>query len=209
MAYPGQTLENPASGERITFRQTTAQTNGELVGVELELPRGGRVPGGLHSHPQQEERFEVVTGTMRFRLQRERIVAGPGTVVVVPPGIRHDFANAGDEEALVRVEIRPALKMEQLFETAIALAEEGRTMRKGIPKPLVLALFTREFEQEVRAAFPRAGCNVSRSHHWPGSPRAAATRPATPRGRRPPTSDTRSRLNERHESRVRECVFSR
>jgi hypothetical protein len=58
---------------------------------------------------------------MRFRLQRERIVAGPGTVVVVPPGIRHDFANAGDEEALVRVEIRPALKMEQLFETAIAL----------------------------------------------------------------------------------------
>jgi AcrR family transcriptional regulator len=44
--------------------------------------------------------------------------------------------------------------MEQLFETAVALAEEGRTMRKGIPKPLDLALFTREFEQEVQAAFP-------------------------------------------------------
>jgi hypothetical protein len=74
-------------------------------------------------------------------------------VVVVPPGLAHDFANAGDEDALVRVEIRPALKMEQLFETAVALAEEGRTMRKGIPKPLDLALFTRAFEQEVQAAF--------------------------------------------------------
>jgi quercetin dioxygenase-like cupin family protein len=154
MAYPGQTLENPASGERITFRQTAAETNGELVAVDLELPQDARVPGGLHVHPLQEERFEVVKGTMRFRLRRERIIAGPGTVVVVPPGIPHDFANADDEDALVRVEIRPALKMEQLFETAVALAEAGRTMRKGIPKPLDLALFTREFEHEVQAAFP-------------------------------------------------------
>jgi quercetin dioxygenase-like cupin family protein len=154
MAYVGQTLENPASGERITFRQTAADTDGELVAIDLELPRGARVPGGLHIHPLQEERFEVVTGTMRFRLRRKNIVAAPGTVVVVPPGVPHDFANVGDEDALVRVEVRPALKMEQLFETAVDLAAEGRTMLKGIPKPLELALFVREFEQEVQAAFP-------------------------------------------------------
>lgn len=154
MAYPGQTLQNPASGERITFRQTAAETSGELVAVDLELPHHARVPSGLHSHPMQEERFEVIRGTIRFSVGGERIVAGPGTVVVVPPGIPHDFANAGDGDALVRVEIRPALKIEQLFETAVALAEQGRTMRRGIPKPLDLALFTREFEQEVQAAFP-------------------------------------------------------
>src|SRR5262249_55676911 len=69
-------------------------------------------------------------------------------------GVPRDFANVGDESALVRVEIRPALKMEELFETAVALAEQGRTMMGGIPKPLDLAVFTREFEQEVQAAFP-------------------------------------------------------
>jgi hypothetical protein len=52
----------------------------------------------------------------------------------------------------VRVDIVPALKMEQLFETAVALAEEGRTMLRGIPRPLDLALFTREFEQGVQKA---------------------------------------------------------
>ena len=88
------------------------------------------------------------------RLRHKRIVAGPGDVVVVPPGTPHDFANAGEETALVRVDIRPALEMERLFETAVALAEDGRTMMNGIPKPLELALFTREFEQEVQAAFP-------------------------------------------------------
>jgi quercetin dioxygenase-like cupin family protein len=152
MAYVGQTLENPESGERITFRRTAAETAGELVAIDLELPPGARVPGGLHSHPLQEERFEVVTGTMRFRLRRKKIVAGPGTVVVVPPGVPHDFANVGNEDAFVRVDVRPALKMEQLFETAVALAAEGRTMLKGIPKPLELVLFVREFEQEVQAA---------------------------------------------------------
>jgi mannose-6-phosphate isomerase-like protein (cupin superfamily) len=154
MAYTGQTLENPASGERITFRQTAAETDGELVAIDLQLPAERRVPGGLHIHPQQEERFEVVEGTMRFRMGRERILAGPGDVVVVPAGVPHDFANAGDEEALVHVEVRPALQMERLFETAVGLAEEGRTMMGGIPRPLDLALFVREFQNEVQAAFP-------------------------------------------------------
>ena len=152
MAHAGQILVNTASGERITFRRTAAQTNGELVTIDLELPPGGRVPGGLHLHPLQEERFEVVRGTMRFRLRHRRLLAGPGEVVVVPPRMPHDFANAGDETALVRVDIRPALRMEQLFETAVALAQEGRTMMRGIPKPLDLALFTRAFEQEVQKA---------------------------------------------------------
>jgi quercetin dioxygenase-like cupin family protein len=154
MAHVGQILVNPASGERITFRRTAAETGGRLLTIDLELPPGGRVPGGLHIHPLQEERFEVVEGTMRFRMRRRRIIARPGDVVVVPPRLPHDFANAGDETALVRVDIQPALEMERLFETAVALAEEGRTMMKGIPRPLDLALFTREFDDEVRAALP-------------------------------------------------------
>ena len=154
MAFVGQTLENPASGERITFRATAGETDGELVAIDLELPAGRRVPGPLHVHPKQEERFEVLEGTMAFRRGRERIVAEAGEVVVVPAGMRHDFANAGDTDARVRVEIRPALRMERMFETAVALAERGRTTRGGLPKPLDLAVFAREFDDEVRAAFP-------------------------------------------------------
>jgi len=54
--------------------------------------------------------------------------------------------------AYVLVDVRPALRMEQLLETASALSREGRTTRKGVPKPLELALFVREFEREVRAS---------------------------------------------------------
>ena len=34
------------------------------------------------------------------------------------------------------------------------VAEDGRTNRKGMPKPLDLALFVREFSDEVQGAFP-------------------------------------------------------
>ena len=153
MAYAGQVIENPVSGERITFRETAADTGGELLAIDLELSADGHVPG-MHVHPIQEERFEVTDGTMRFKLGRKKVIAHPGDVVVVPPGVRHKFANAGDEEARARVEVRPALRMEQLFETAVGLAEQGRTMLRGLPRPLDLALFTQEFEDEVQGAFP-------------------------------------------------------
>jgi quercetin dioxygenase-like cupin family protein len=153
MAHQGQIIENPVSGERITFRETAADTNGELLAIDLELGPDGHVPG-MHVHPNQEERFEVTDGVMRFKKGREKVIATPGDVVVVAPGVRHKFANAGDERARARVEVRPALRMEELFETTVALAREGRTTRRGLPKPLDLALFVREFEDEVQGAFP-------------------------------------------------------
>ena len=156
MAHTGQTLENPASGERITFRRTSADTGGELLAIDLALPVGRRVPGGRHVHPKQEERFEVVEGTMRFKLGRKTIVAEAGDLVTVPPGKAHKFANGGDGVARARVEVRPALQMAELLETAVRLAEDGRTLPSGMPRPLALAQFTRKFRREVRGAFPPA-----------------------------------------------------
>ena len=155
MAYAGQMVENPVTGERIVFRQTSADTNGELVAIDLALPVGGHVPG-LHIHPLQEERFEVTSGKMKFRYGMKTIVAEAGETVVVPAGKIHNFAQYGDEPSQCRVEIRPALKMEQLFETTVRLAQEGRTNKKGMPKPLDLSLFVEEFKDEVKAPFPPA-----------------------------------------------------
>ena len=46
------------------------------------------------------------------------------------------------------------MKMEDLLCNTVALATEGKTNRKGMPKPLHLALFVREYSTEVRAPFP-------------------------------------------------------
>src|SRR5918996_2389679 len=100
MIKPGDTIENPVTGERFTFTDTSATTGGELLAFELALRPGGAVPVP-HVHPIQTERFEVVSGRMRFRIGLRTRVAGPGEVVEVAPGVMHSFANAGEEEARV------------------------------------------------------------------------------------------------------------
>ena len=145
-----RTLDHPISGERFVFLESSGETDGELLAFELTLQPGGRVPGGP-VHPGQEERFHVEAGRMWFRRGLRTVIAGPGDFVVVPPRTYHRFANAGEEPARVRVEVRPPLEMRRLYETVVALAREGRTLPSGLPRPLDLALFMREFDDEVEA----------------------------------------------------------
>jgi hypothetical protein len=44
--------------------------------------------------------------------------------------------------------------MEELFEASFALASDGEVLKSGLPTPLELALFVREFTDEVRAPVP-------------------------------------------------------
>jgi quercetin dioxygenase-like cupin family protein len=157
MITPGQTLENPVTGERFTFTDTASSTGGELLAFELALRPGGAVPIP-HVHPIQTERFEVVAGLMRFRLGLRRRLAGPGDVVEVAPGVVHGFANAGDEEARVRVEVRPALAMEEMLAEVVAMARAGRMTRRGLPRNLRdLAVLARTYDREAHAPLLSVG----------------------------------------------------
>ena len=154
---PGQTLENPVTGERFSFTHTAASTDGELLAFDLALGVGGSVPLP-HVHPIQTERFEVVEGRMRFRIGLRTRIAEPGDVIEVPPGVVHAFANAGDEEARMRVEVRPALAMEEMFAEVVAMAEAGRMTRRGLPRKLRdLAVLARKYDQEAHAPWLSVG----------------------------------------------------
>jgi mannose-6-phosphate isomerase-like protein (cupin superfamily) len=155
MAHAGQIIHNPVSGERIEFLRTAADTYGEMLELELQLAPDGHVPGA-HVHPEQQERFHVLDGTMRFRVGLRTIVAHAGDTVTVPAGRVHRFANAGHAPARARVQITPSLDMEDLFTTTTDLAHEGNVLRSGMPTPLHLALFVQRFRREVRAPFPPA-----------------------------------------------------
>jgi Cupin domain len=67
-----------------------------------------------HAHPGQEECFTVLDGQLTFRVGSQRVTAGPGDTVRIPPGIVHHVANAADRPARVAVTTRPALGMRDL-----------------------------------------------------------------------------------------------
>jgi quercetin dioxygenase-like cupin family protein len=151
MARSGDTIENPVTRERLTFLATRRETGGELLRFEHIFAPGGFVPAA-HLHPQQEERFEVISGSPRFRIGEEEQAARPGETLVVPPGVPHTWWNAGEDETRVIVEVRPALRTELIFETHYGLARDGKLNRKALPNPLSTAVLAQEFEDEVRVA---------------------------------------------------------
>jgi quercetin dioxygenase-like cupin family protein len=152
VARTGDVIENPATGERIVFRETAAETDGELLRYELFFrPRG--LVSREHVHPCQEERHEVVSGVLRASVEGRERTLSMGDVLVVPPGISHRLLSAGEDVHLL-LELRPALRSETLLETFAALASEGKIGKRGYPNPLRLALLAREFEQEGYVTWP-------------------------------------------------------
>jgi quercetin dioxygenase-like cupin family protein len=155
VVQPGDAIQNPVTGERIVFLATSRQTRGEAVVIETQVQPGGFV-AAAHVHPSQEERFSVLEGTVGFKVGRERVVAAPGETLVVPAGTPHKFWNAGDDVARFVCAIRPALQFESLLETMFALAEAGKTNRKGMPGLLRLAVIANAHFDTVRLPFPPA-----------------------------------------------------
>jgi quercetin dioxygenase-like cupin family protein len=151
----GDEIVNVVTGERLVFRATSADTNGEYVLVETFVQPGGQV-AAKHLHPNQEERFEVLTGQVGFQLGKEQLVAGPGERITVPAGTAHKFWNAGDEEASFRCEVRPALGFERLLSTMFALARDGKVNRKGMPNVIRLAVIANHHREDVLLPFPPA-----------------------------------------------------
>lgn len=141
-------IENPVSGERIVIRTSAAETGGRLLAFDLFLPPGGHVPAS-HVHPEQEETFTVVSGTMRFVLGGREIVALPGERVVIPVGRPHWFGNAGPGISHAEVEVRPALRMEEMFESTEAITRAGHFPGTRLPRPSDLALLLVEFRREL------------------------------------------------------------
>lgn len=134
MARAGQTIENPATGERITFVRTAAETGGELLVMDDVWTRPGQRTAE-HVHPEMEERWTIVSGRAAFRIGEVELEAGPGETVVAPAGVPHLAWNPTGGEVRLRIEMRPALRWEEFTERLFA----------GEP-PLELL---REFSREV------------------------------------------------------------
>jgi quercetin dioxygenase-like cupin family protein len=146
VAKAGDVLEVPMAG-RIVFRQTAEDTDGELLQFDFYLPKG-QESAEPHLHPKQDERFEVVSGKVRGKVGGEERTAAPGESGEMPAGVPHFWWNDGDEEAHLLVEVRPALRTEQFYETMERLS----VGEKGIPSKLHAAVVMREYKDEFRIA---------------------------------------------------------
>ena len=118
MIRPGDTIANPVTGERFTF----TSPDDDLLAFDFALRAGRKGPDPARApDPDRALRGRLRPRALPARLQDVRRRAGD--VVEAPPGVAHGFGNAGDGEARMRVEVRPALAMADMFEEVVELAE--------------------------------------------------------------------------------------
>ncbi len=153
MVHAGDEIFNPRTGQRMIFRQTGEDTNGQLLQIEcFNAPNGPKEPE--HVHPKQENRFEILEGSLQFSIAGRERMTGPGEIIAIPAMTPHFFWNSGDTPAHYIQEFRPALHIDSFFETWFNLAQNGKLNAQGIPNPLQTAVLLKGFWNEIQVTQP-------------------------------------------------------
>lgn len=95
---PSAIVVPPGAGHRVAnieFLARSEDTPRFNLGI-LTVEPGSEGPG-THAHDTEDDSFYILDGEITFTVEGEEIVAGPGTFVLVPPGVRHGFSNRTDE----------------------------------------------------------------------------------------------------------------
>src|SRR5437870_10775429 len=133
--------------ESVTIRQSTPV----LLEVEASYMAAGSPPP-KHLHPSQDERFEVLAGTLRVRTDAGERTLATGETVEIPRGTAHQMWNPGHEPARVLWQTRPGGPTESWFRSIDALHRQGRVERNGLPGPLGFGVLLSEYRDVFRLA---------------------------------------------------------
>ena len=144
----GEVFENTVTGERATLLELPFDHPEGRATAELTALAGARV-AGEHLHPAIVERFTALDGELTVKRDGQVSILRAGETATIEPGVWHDWWNASDHDALVRVEVTPGERFAHMIETLFGLARLGHTNGKGMPHPLQLALFAREFSDVI------------------------------------------------------------
>ena len=115
-------------GLEATVTTPSAATNCAYVEMDIMLePRGDT---NVHYHPEQEETYEVLDGTLEVFREGDWQAVPAGGSLTVPHGAAHAFRNASETPVRFLNVHRPALAFQEYLETLDRLIRAGKV--KGL-----------------------------------------------------------------------------
>ena len=150
---PSVSLVRPGDGELIQLGPITMRiiedgsTTGHRLGIgEITVPPRTDGPP-QHRHAEHDEAFYVVSGTVRFTVGASVYDAPAGSLVVVPPGAPHTFANPAAEPAVIINTFTPDRYVNYFRDLGAYLASGGP------PDPAAMAAIMRRYATEPATDF--------------------------------------------------------
>ncbi|MGC9537376.1 cupin domain-containing protein [Streptomyces sp. UG1] len=134
-AAPAVSVVGPGDGERIVLGTTRMRVleDGSHTGHRLAIAESVLAPHTQgppqHRHAQHDEGFYILSGSIRFTVGDEDHDATAGTLVMVPPGTPHTFANLTDQPAVMLSTFTPDLYV-QYFRDLQEMFADGRPLTR-------------------------------------------------------------------------------
>jgi quercetin dioxygenase-like cupin family protein len=140
-------------GLEATVTTPSAVTDGAYVEMDVMLePRGHT---NLHYHPEQEEAFEVVDGTLEVFRDGHWHAVPAGESLTVPPGAIHAFRNASQTPVRFLNVHRPALTFQEFLETLDRLIRARKVQGlKGLRSGIYVSMASVEQSSSVQVKPP-------------------------------------------------------
>ncbi|MFF0160213.1 cupin domain-containing protein [Streptomyces sp. NPDC005263] len=132
-AHPTVSVVGPGDGETIILGTTRMRVleDGSHTGHRLAIAESVLAPHTQgppqHRHARHDEGFYILSGTVRFTVRDEDHDATAGTLVMVPPGTPHTFANPTDQPAVMLSTFTPDLYV-QYFRDLQKVLAAGRPL---------------------------------------------------------------------------------
>lgn len=139
---------------RWEITRSTEETDGELLEMRFEIESVPEDGPFVHTHPDAEESYEVLSGVLEVYEDGEWVDVTAGEKYTVPPGTPHTFRNKTPVE-VINIH-QPALQHERFFRRFHQLVvEQGVTLPPGGFSDIVLiAMLTTEHDGDIRAVSP-------------------------------------------------------
>lgn len=127
-------IENPLIGDRVTFLETSEESNGKHTLLLVELaPLGGN---DIHYHRTYSETFEVLEGELGVQIGKENKILKKGEKYKVDEFVLHRFFNPSATTPMkFQCTLLPGHEgFEKTVRVGYGLCRDGFTTKKGIPK---------------------------------------------------------------------------
>lgn len=133
---------------------SASETEGAYVEMDVTAQPGSRTT--IHKHPEQEETYRVLEGTLEVFHNGQWQPVPAGESLTIPAGAIHGFHNATDAPVRFMNVHRPALRFQDHLEMLDRLARAGKIRGVKDPRSLIyMSMSAIEYRPDVSVKPPQ------------------------------------------------------
>jgi len=108
----------------------------------------------IHSHPEQEEHFRIVSGQLEVYKKDTWLTLKAGDEVIIPKQTAHTYRSRHTEDCIFEYKLTPNRHFSEMMQTFERLQNAGKLKGKDLSSIIYLSLIFKKYKKEVKSVVP-------------------------------------------------------